>query len=490
MGFTIIARGPRERKHGRKRPAAVLNEAGIRRSLRGRRRCPRRTKRGNYGTKNIRAPADVYAAGALAADPAFGAGAAFACDGGHGRYGDGLHGGRGGGLGHFSCGPGERPAHSNICRAGHGRRRGGKPVSGPAGQGKCLPLRQAAGIRHLRHGGCHRRAGAGAQPAHPSTGVRQCGAGRNAGRRDIFLAFGAVIPDAGAVQRGGGAVPQHGQQPHFAVRISYHERYQHRRQRAAHLWPELGRGGRGHSHAGIPHSGGPDDDAVAAQPGQPHLSGAPVPPGMERRHPQKHPARGRAKRAGKRHVPDRQAAGGGAHHHLRHVGYRGQCHLQQCRFYVQHSRLGHRPGDDHCGGPVRGRKRLSAGAALYENPFGGGLCEYGPAEYRAVPAGAVPGGLLRHAADDHGPCAFCAAGELRCDGAYLAVLVHAAQRAARGGRRQVHDGDEYGVHVGVPHRHVLCAGRVAGHGPVRRLDGHADRLGRAFTGVRRAFSGP
>ncbi|MFR1785722.1 MAG: hypothetical protein ACLSWY_06900 [Ruthenibacterium lactatiformans] len=48
---------------------------------------------------------------------------------------------------------------------------GGKPVSGPAG--RCLPLRQAAGIRHLRHGGCHRRAGAGAQPAHPSTGVRQ-----------------------------------------------------------------------------------------------------------------------------------------------------------------------------------------------------------------------------------------------------------------------------------------------------------------------------
>ena len=44
---------------------------------------------------------------------------------------------------------------------------------------------------------------------------------------------------------------------------------------------------------------------IAAQPGQPHLSGAPVPPGMERRHPQKHPARGRAKRAGKRHVPDR-----------------------------------------------------------------------------------------------------------------------------------------------------------------------------------------
>lgn len=84
-----------------------------------------------------------------------------------------------------------------------GRRRGGKPVSGPAGQGKCLPLRQAAGIRHLRHGGCHRRAGAGAQPAHPSTGVRQCGAGRNAGRRDIFLAFGAVIPDAGAVSTRG-----------------------------------------------------------------------------------------------------------------------------------------------------------------------------------------------------------------------------------------------------------------------------------------------
>ena len=64
------------------------------------------------------------------------------------------------------------------------------------------------------------------------------------------------------------------------------------------------------------------------------------------------------------------------------VGYRGQCHLQQCRFYVQHPRLGHRPGDDHCGGPVRGRKRLSAGAALYETLLAAAWHEYGPAEYR------------------------------------------------------------------------------------------------------------
>ena len=141
-------------------------------------------------------------------------------------------------------------------------------------------------------------------------------------------------------------------------------------------------------------------------------------------------------------------------------------------------------------GQCVGAKDYQQARHYTKTPVGGGLCEHGPAEYRAVPAGAVPGGLLRHAADDHGPCAFCAAGELRCDGAYLAVLVHTTQRAARGGRRQVHDGDEHGVHVGVPHRHVLCAGRVAGHGLVRRLDGHADRLGRAFTGVRRAFSGP
>ncbi len=80
-----------------------------------------------------------------------------------------------------------------------------------------------------------------------------------------------------------------------------------------------GRGGRGHSHAGIPHSGGPDDAAAAAQPGQPiflerlfhpewnggilkSILRVGVPNGLE-----------------KRHVPDRQAAGGGAHHHLRHV---------------------------------------------------------------------------------------------------------------------------------------------------------------------------
>ena len=243
-------------------------------------------KRGNYGTKNIRAPADVYAAGALEADPAFGAGAALL----------------------VTVGMADTVMVSTVGEAA---------VSGISlvdqvnvlliqifaalATGGAVVASQYLGRRD-RENACRSAkqlvyatfgmavaigAGAGAQPAHPSTGVRQCGAGRNAGRRDIFLAFGAVIPDAGAVQRGGRWFRSMGNS-----RISLF---------ASLIMNVINIGGNALLIYGL--NWGVAGAATATLASRtvaglmmmlllrnqdnPIFSGAPVPPGMERRHPQK-----------------------------------------------------------------------------------------------------------------------------------------------------------------------------------------------------------
>ncbi len=206
-------------------------------------------------------------------------------------------------------------------------------------------------------------------------------------RHILRLVFGNVEPDVMqaaetyfwlsalsypmlALYNAGAALfPQHGQQPHFAVRISYHERYQHRRQRAAHLWPELGRGGAAmaalasRTVAGLMMM-------LLLRNRQPHLFLSACSTRNERRHPQKHSAWA-PNGLEKRYVPgDRQAAGcGSSPPSARRLSQ--QCHLNNVGS-MSTFRLGHRPGDDHLWWVSAWAQRLS-GAALYENPFGGGL---------------------------------------------------------------------------------------------------------------------
>ena len=152
---------------------------------------------------------------------------------------------------------------------------------------------------------------------------------------------------------------------------------------------------------------------------------------------------------------------------LRHHQHRGEHRRQHARFIPVPARKRHWAGDDCGRWAVLRRARLRSGEILHQETHADCLPLHGHAEHpdAALQPDYYP--AVQPLAGSDGACAADCGAARRGLRDFLADVLHDAERAPCGGRREVHDG-------GVPHRLRRFPRDDDGHGRHRRVDCHAD----------------